>query len=820
MTTGEDQSVVDEELNTLISTIPVGIVVYRVENRNVKLVRTNDIACELLDVNPKDVYSKNQLLFQENVHPDDYKFVFEKMCTLGKPNTHIDFSFRYRKRSGSFRKIKITANTILTTNNIVMSYGILQDETEVEEAREALTKSQQKYEQAIKSELAVYRDSLQSMLSANPNALCAFQFNFTKNECSAVKGTSSFSEQTLQSKTVDGLIRNIAAIAATKQDKDLLIQTFDIKHILDSFDKGITNISLEYRRRNEKGNIIWVKTYLSLLRNPETKDVTGVIYSLDITQDKIRKDVFKIITNEEYDYVALLYEDTQEIEFLNMSDKINSTFHDKLSLHTRFDFEKIRQFTANSWIDEADRDLYLRKSPVEEVKKELDSLGHCEINVRGHYVNKPGMMCRKIQHYYLDNEKDVILIVQSDVTEIFLRQQEEVERETILKKKALAANEAKSKFLSQMSHDIRTPLNGIIGMTRIAHEQDNGPKTNDCLNKIETSSKFLLGLINDVLDVAKIESGEVKLHISPYQPREFFDYLNSVIKPLCEAKHQTFVIGGNANDDYYPLLDKLRVNQIVFNLLSNAVKYTPEGGKVEYILNEEIKGDKMIMTVIIKDNGIGMSKEFQKKLFKSFMQENRSKDVGTINNSTGLGLSIVKSLLDLMGGTISVESEIDKGSTFTMVTPVGYVSKKDYLTLNETLIGNSKKNLAGKHVLVFEDNYLNQEVTKAILEDASIVVDVAGDGQKGVTMFAESSVGYYAAVLMDLRMPVMDGYEAARKIRAMDRIDAVTVPIIAMTADAYDTDIQKCLSCGMDAHVAKPIEPDKLFEALAQFVHA
>lgn len=173
-----------------------------------------------------------------------------------------------------------------------------------------------------------------------------------------------------------------------------------------------------------------------------------------------------------------------------------------------------------------------------------------------------------------------------------------------------------------------------------------------------------------------------------------------------------------------------------------------------------------------------------------------------------------------MGGTISVESEIDKGSTFTMVTPVGYVSKKDYLTLNETLIGNSKKNLAGKHVLVFEDNYLNQEVTKAILEDASIVVDVAGDGQKGVTMFAESSVGYYAAVLMDLRMPVMDGYEAARKIRAMDRIDAVTVPIIAMTADAYDTDIQKCLSCGMDAHVAKPIEPDKLFEALAQFVHA
>jgi signal transduction histidine kinase/ActR/RegA family two-component response regulator len=406
-----------------------------------------------------------------------------------------------------------------------------------------------------------------------------------------------------------------------------------------------------------------------------------------------------------------------------------------------------------------------------------------------------------------------------DVSAEVMMQQELAERfarEDELKRAALAANDAKSAFLSQMSHDIRTPLNGIIGMTHIARQQNNSVKTADCLNKIDTSSKFLLGLVNDVLDMAKIESGEVVLHREPYTVREFFLYLDSVIKPLCEAKHQKLRIAGSANRSYLPLLDKLRANQIVFNLLSNAVKYTPEGGTVSLTINEEVTGHRMVISIVVSDTGIGMSSEFQKKLFKSFVQENRSTDSGTVGNSTGLGLAIVKKILDLMGGTISVVSEVGSGSTFTARAPVEFIDAKDYHgTTGKHDCNDCRSRIAGKRILLFEDNYLNQEVTKTILESVGVSVTVAGDGKSGTALFRTAPPGYFDAVLMDIRMPVMDGYEAARQIRSMERTDAA-LPIIAMTADVYESDIQHCIQNGMNAHVAKPIDPDTLFTVLAE----
>ncbi|MCI2061825.1 MAG: ATP-binding protein [Eubacteriaceae bacterium] len=381
------------------------------------------------------------------------------------------------------------------------------------------------------------------------------------------------------------------------------------------------------------------------------------------------------------------------------------------------------------------------------------------------------------------------------------------------------ANKSKDEFLSRISHDMRTPLNGIMGMTRIARQGDHDPKTADCLDKIDVSSSFLLGLINDVLDMSKAESGKIELHEEPYLMADFDRYLEAVIRPLCDEKNQQLTLKTVPVADAIPIVDILRFNQIMFNLLSNAVKYTPEGGNIELeVMNELVPGHRERITASVRDDGIGMSEEFQKVLFDPFSQEGRN-DVSE-SRGTGLGLAIVKKLVDLMGGTISVESRQGGGSVFTVDILF------DYVEADQVVWENNKRSrhdsapdediLAGLHVLVCEDHMLNQEIVRTLLMEKEMLFDIAEDGRQGTEMFRRSPTGYYDVILMDIRMPVMNGYEAAEAIRKMDRPDAGTVAIIAMTADAFADDVKKCLDAGMNAHIPKPIDPEVMFRTIAE----
>lgn len=384
---------------------------------------------------------------------------------------------------------------------------------------------------------------------------------------------------------------------------------------------------------------------------------------------------------------------------------------------------------------------------------------------------------------------------------------------------ANAANAAKSEFLSRMSHDIRTPLNGIIGMTRLAQGNDNPPETADCLAKIDTSSKFLLGLVNDILDMSKAESNKIELHPEPYPLSAFKSYLDAVIRPLCLEKNQKFTVEMNLPHGMVPVMDVLRVNQVFFNLLSNAVKYTPEGGAVTCRLSGRQTGDRrFFLTAQVADNGRGISPEFQKILFDPFTQEGRS-DVSD-NRGSGLGLAIVKRMLESMGGAIEVESAPGAGTVFTLRAEFDAIPSCEYAAAGAGKSPSPKPRLSGRHILMCEDHPLNQEIAARILMSGGMDVKIAEDGQRGAAMFAESPAGYYDAVLMDIRMPVMDGYEAARAIRALDRPDAGTVPIIAMTADAFEEDIRRAMSVGMNAHVAKPIDPQLLLDAISAQIDA
>ena len=382
---------------------------------------------------------------------------------------------------------------------------------------------------------------------------------------------------------------------------------------------------------------------------------------------------------------------------------------------------------------------------------------------------------------------------------------------------AIKANRAKSEFLSRMSHDIRTPMNGIIGMTHIALEQENNPRTTDCLKKIGRSSDYLLGLINDVLDMSRIESGEIVLNPQPYPDEEFDEYMDSVLLPLADAKRQIFVPQKHVRQDIIPILDKLRFNQIIFNLVSNAIKYTPDGGSILYDGVSQIVGDQLELTITVSDNGQGMSESFQKILFEPFTQENRNDS--SEKRGTGLGLAIVKKLVEVMNGTITVSSSPGKGTTFFLTltfdsVPVGEQGKTDS---GSAAVDNADIcRLDRKHVLVCEDHPLNQEIARTLLEQQGASVETADNGKIGMELFMASPIGYYDVILMDVRMPVMDGYEATRSIRESDRADAKTVPIVAMTADAFEDDVRHCMEAGMDGHISKPVEPEIMYAKLAE----
>ena len=393
-------------------------------------------------------------------------------------------------------------------------------------------------------------------------------------------------------------------------------------------------------------------------------------------------------------------------------------------------------------------------------------------------------------------------------------QQENAEKLAQALGDARRANMAKSDFLSRMSHDMRTPLNGIIGMNYLAQKIDNPSQTRDYLEKIDVSSKFLLGLINDVLDMAKAESGKMEMHPEPYDIRQFIAYVEAVIKPLCKEKGIKLVFDLQPIGNRKPLLDPLRFNQVCFNLLSNAVKYTPYGGTVTLRIHDKmIVGTRLLTEMEISDTGIGMSEEFQKSMFEPFTQENR--DDISLTRGSGLGLAIVKKVVDLMQGTVEVKSQPGQGTTFHLRFEFDSVLEEDAPVAEEKLTAEAVV-LSGKHILLCEDHPLNQEIAKAVLKEKAMVVVVAENGLVGCQKFQASAPGYYDAILMDIRMPVLNGYEAARKIRALDRPDAKTVPIIAMTADAFEESVKEAKRAGMSAYITKPVEPGKLFAVLQE----
>lgn len=377
---------------------------------------------------------------------------------------------------------------------------------------------------------------------------------------------------------------------------------------------------------------------------------------------------------------------------------------------------------------------------------------------------------------------------------------------------ALSASQAKSSFLSRMSHEIRTPLNAILGFSSLADSTDNKKLVQEYLQKINYSSTLLLGIVNDILDMSAIEKQKLKLDASPFDLNNILEELAHLYELQCRERGISFQL----HRDYTPhsclIGDSLRLQQILNNLLSNAIKFTESSGKV--ILNVTVQPapddpETAQLTLMVADTGCGMSKSMLKHVFQPFEQEDGS--TARKYGGSGLGLSIVKSLVEMMRGNVSVSSIKGSGTTFTIDIVLPYSTQ---INSNHNKKSADLKRLKGLKILLAEDNPLNQELCLELLKNCGINATCAVNGEETVRLFQASTDGTFDLILMDIQMPVMDGYEAARQIRVSAHPQAATIPIIALSADAFAEDIKRALSCGMSAHVAKPIVPEELYQTM------
>lgn len=525
--------------------------------------------------------------------------------------------------------------------------------------------------------------------------------------------------------------------------------------------------------------------------------------------------------------------ETGRREYLsNEDEKLGTYFTGDFHKTAPDDFDEAQYVYAESFIHKDDREMYISMCEKDNMRKLLtpDNLFY-SFNYRqvAGGVEKWYRMHLIAAEFNADGEVSRVVMAVMDVDKQIRYELSQKEAIQDALYEAEKANKAKSTFLSNMSHDIRTPMNAIIGFTTLAKSHmDDKELVKGYLEKIHSASGHLLSLINDILDMSRIESGKISIEENEVSLVEVIQDVQDMILPMAEDRQLTFTINSRVNNNFV-YCDKLRLNQVLINLLGNAVKFTPHGGKIFLDIEQDMSAPDGYGVYIFKvrDTGIGIAEEFLDKIFQAFEREKTSTLSGI--QGTGLGLSITKSIVEMMGGKIVVNSQLGEGTEFVVKVVFllqdveeNAMTQEELEALHKQEAQEKKEEMQqlfkGKRVLLVEDNDLNREIARVLLTEEGLIVEEAINGQKAVDMVRESEVGYYELVLMDIQMPVMDGYEATKQIRGLaDRILA-NVPIVAMTANAFEEERRKALACGMNGHIAKPIDVDVLFDTIKQII--
>lgn len=599
----------------------------------------------------------------------------------------------------------------------------------------------------------------------------------------------------------------------------------DREYLLECFSKGTTVITFDYEAKTISGKGTWLRRSISMIQN---KDGDVIAYTKvkdisDLIAQQKREDAYLRALATEYDSIAIIgFGKVKDSDKVQVHSRLTGTmaslideetanelnYSKKLDLMIRFVHPDDReQFHSNTRRERIIESFDENKTHVVDfriLKKDGSYLYYqlCFVALRDEDGKPVGMIAGMRS---IDDEIK---------KELGVRQ--ELEKAKIA---AEAANEAKSTFLFNMSHDIRTPMNAIIGFTDIAEKNiDNKARVIESLGKVRLSSSHLLQLVNDVLDMSRIEAGTVKIEEEPVFIDTTKDNLFSLLNGSAEAKSITFTSDiDDSITHHWIYADRLHVMRVLTNVISNSIKYTNPGGKIR-LHAEELPCEKegyARLLYTISDTGIGMSEEFLSHVFEPFSRAESATKSGVVG--TGLGMSITKSLVELMGGTIAIESRLGVGTTvrieFTnrIAEPVAPVS---------TAQEEQSINLEGKKILLVEDNELNREIATMILEDKGIIIDTAEDGDIAVEKMRNATEGQYDLILMDVQMPRMNGYDATKAIRALPSSYASGIPIIAMTANAFEEDRHNAFVAGMNGHVAKPIDVPVLLKTISSILNA
>lgn len=545
-----------------------------------------------------------------------------------------------------------------------------------------------------------------------------------------------------------------------------------------------------------------------------------------LEQEKHRTQQNSMITALASDYRSVYYIDLDADE--GICYQSDSKIKDNIEKGSHFHFASTFNEYAMDYVDEEFRKDFLDFISLKNIQERLSKesiISFRYLIVRDGRKSYEMLRIAGVKHPE-DREDQKIHAIGIGFSDI-----DEEMRDSLAKNQALSdalkaaeeASKAKTVFLSNMSHEIRTPMNAIIGLGTLALKEDDiSETTRDYLEKIDGSAQHLLSLINDILDMSRIESGKVTLKNEEFSFSKLINQINTMFNGQCNDKGLEYVCKMKSDLDDYYIGDDIKLKQVLINILGNAVKFTPAGGRIDFTVEKiGVFDGKTTLRFVIADTGVGISKEYLPRLFDSFSQE----DSTIVNKygSSGLGMAITKSIVDMMNGKIEVISEKGKGTTFTVIiTLVNAEPKGEAIDGEDNAELASKKSVSedvnnkfkGKRILIAEDVEINAQILTKILKMKQIDVEHAINGKVALDMFSSHLPGYYDAILMDMRMPEMDGIEATEKIRTMNRDDSKTIPIIALTANAFDEDVQHSLQAGMNAHLSKPIDTKLLFETL------
>ncbi len=757
-------------------------------------LETGEVTASFANGNSPSLNLKNEGFATDFIIPYDLEYfkVMTSIAASGK-ESHVTFDVRVGENEEKSEWYRITYDIIRDDeNNPVSLLGLAQNINEIKSEQRRLD------EEIENIETATQRQDVLSTMRINLSDDCVESYSSKPETKLPVKAGDKYSDA----------LSMIAEHAVSRTQKNEIMKQQSVEKLLLSFENGEKSLSFDYQIETFDNANCWINSSIRLYRHPTTRKVMCFMYCYDINDIHITRDIIDKVIDDGYEHISVINVKSRKVELALGDSKENYYF----KTGEVFDRSLMESFARLTSLQDAE--INFDNCCLSNVLFELSERDEFAYPFN---VNETTRKERKLFTYlWFDEAKTKILLLVTDITDIY---QQEIKRSEELAKAldaAVLANKSKTDFLSRMSHEIRTPMNAILGMSRLGEEATQDDSVVAYFKDINASGNYLLGLINDILDMSRIEQGKMDIINKYEEADEMIRSVEVVIRPLAEAKNIDFKINTSGEIPQWVHLDKLRAQQVYINILNNAVKFTEPGGKIDWDINSEMIAENKVKFVInISDTGCGMSESFLEHIFEPFAQEQNS--LVNARQGTGLGLAIAKSIVEKMGGTISVASKIGIGTTFTIELT------RDCKQVN-TAANSSQETedlktiLDGKKVLLCEDHPLNTLVATKLLEKVGITVVTAENGLIGVNKFADSEENEFNAVLMDIRMPIMDGLEATTKIRALNRQDAKSVPIIAMTANAFAEDRSLSKSAGMNEHLSKPIEPQLLYKTLSDYI--